>query len=106
MGRCNEAYSLLLRLQAADSVREATPYGGSRYVAGAYKHEQLSVEGTFIGTLRPPERQSNVSDGYLSPIVAVDSRIPICFFIGAAAAGWWSNSAACQVSRKNCIISK
>lgn len=55
MGRCNEAYSLLLRFtELADSVRKQVIA-----LQELYKHEQLSVENLYWRT-QAAERQSNV----------------------------------------------
>lgn len=60
MGRCNEAYSLLLRFtELADSVRKQRHTAEVIALQELYKHEQLSVENLYWRT-QPAERQSNV----------------------------------------------
>lgn len=60
MGRCNEAYSLLLRFtELADSVRKQRHTAGVIALQELYKHEQLSVENLYWRT-QAAERQSNV----------------------------------------------
>ena len=60
MGRCNEAYSLLLRFtELADSVRKQRHTAEVIALQELYKHEQLSVENLYWRTLAA-ERQSNV----------------------------------------------
>ena len=60
MGRCNEAYSLLLRFtELADSVRKQRHTAEVIALQELYKHEQLSVENLYWRT-QAPERQSNV----------------------------------------------
>lgn len=62
MGRCNEAYSLLLRFtELADSVRKQRQRHTAEVIAlqELYKHEQLSVENLYWRT-QAAERQSNV----------------------------------------------
>lgn len=60
MGRCNEAYSLLLRFtKLADSVRKQRHTAEVIALQELYKHEQLSVENLYWRT-QAAERQSNV----------------------------------------------
>lgn len=60
MGRCNEAYSLLLRFtELADSVRKQRHTAEVIALQELYKHEQLSVENIYWRT-QAAERQSNV----------------------------------------------
>lgn len=60
MGRCNEAYSLLLRFtELADSVRKQRHAAEVIALQELYKHEQLSVENLYWRT-QAVERQSNV----------------------------------------------
>ena len=60
MGRCNEAYSLLLRFtELADSVRKQRNTAEVIALQELYKHEQLSVENLYWRT-QAAERQSNV----------------------------------------------
>lgn len=60
MGRCNEAYSLLLRFtELADSVRKQRHTAEVIALQELYKHEQLSVENLYWRT-QAVERQSNV----------------------------------------------
>lgn len=60
MGRCNEAYSLLLRFtELADSVRKQRHTAEVIALQELYKHEQLSVEDLYWRT-QAAERQSNV----------------------------------------------
>lgn len=60
MGRCNEAYSLLLRFtELADSVRKQCHTVEVIALQELYKHEQLSVENLYWRT-QAAERQSNV----------------------------------------------
>ena len=60
MGRCNEAYSLLLRFtELADSVRKQRHTAEVIALQELYKHEQLSVENLYWRT-QADERQSNV----------------------------------------------
>lgn len=60
MGRCNEAYSLLLRFtELADSVRKQRHTAEVITLQELYKHEQLSVENLYWRT-QAAERQSNV----------------------------------------------
>lgn len=60
MGRCNEAYSLLLRFtELADSVRKQRHMAEVIALQELYKHEQLSVENLYWRT-QAAERQSNV----------------------------------------------
>ncbi len=60
MGRCNEAYSLLLRFtELADSVRKQRHAAEVIALQELYKHEQLSVENLYWRT-QAAERQSNV----------------------------------------------
>ena len=60
MGRCNEAYSLLLRYtELADSVRKQRHTAEVIALQELYKHEQLSVENLYWRT-QAAERQSNV----------------------------------------------
>lgn len=60
MGRCNEAYSLLLRFtELADSVRKQRHTAEVIALQELYKHEQLSVENRYWRT-QAAERQSNV----------------------------------------------
>ena len=60
MGRCNEAYSLLLRFtELADSVRKQRHTAEIIALQELYKHEQLSVENLYWRT-QAAERQSNV----------------------------------------------
>lgn len=60
MGRCNEAYSLLLRFtELADSVRKQRHTAEVIALQELYKHEQLSVENLYWRT-QAGERQSNV----------------------------------------------
>ena len=60
MGRCNEAYSLLLRFtDLADSVRKHRHTAEVIALQELYKHEQLSVENLYWRT-QAAERQSNV----------------------------------------------
>lgn len=60
MGRCNEAYSLLLRFtELADSVRKQRHTAEVIALQELYKHEQLSVENPYWRT-QAAERQSNV----------------------------------------------
>lgn len=60
MGRCNEAYSLLLRFtELADSVRKQRHTAEVIALQKLYKHEQLSVENLYWRT-QAAERQSNV----------------------------------------------
>lgn len=60
MGRCNEAYSLLLRFtELADSVRKQRYTVEVIALQELYKHEQLSVENLYWRT-QAAERQSNV----------------------------------------------
>lgn len=60
MGRCNEAYSLLLRFtELADSVRKQRHTAEVIALPELYKHEQLSVENLYWRT-QAAERQSNV----------------------------------------------
>ena len=60
MGRCNEAYSLLLRFtELADSVRKQHHTAEVIALQELYKHEQLSVENLYWRT-QAAERQSNV----------------------------------------------
>lgn len=60
MGRCNEAYSLLLRFtELADSVRKQRHTAEVTALQELYKHEQLSVENLYWRT-QAAERQSNV----------------------------------------------
>lgn len=60
MGRCNEAYSLLLRFtELADSVRKQRHTAEVIALQELYKHEQLSVENLYWHT-QAAERQSNV----------------------------------------------
>lgn len=60
MGRCNEAYSLLLRsTELADSVRKQRHTAEVIALQELYKHEQLSVENLYWRT-QAAERQSNV----------------------------------------------
>lgn len=60
MGRCNEAYSLLLRFtELADSVRKQRHTAEVIALQELYKHEQLSVENLYWRT-QATERQSNV----------------------------------------------
>ena len=60
MGRCNEAYSLLLRFtELADSVRKQRQTAEVIALQELYKHEQLSVENLYWRT-QAAERQSNV----------------------------------------------
>lgn len=59
MGRCNEAYSLLLRFtELADSVRKQRHTAEVIALQELYKHEQLSVENLYWRT-QAAERQSN-----------------------------------------------
>lgn len=60
MGRCNEAYSLLLRFtELADSVRKQRHTAEVIALQELYKHEQLSVENLYWRT-QAAERQSNL----------------------------------------------
>ena len=60
MGRCNEAYSLLLRFtELADSLRKQRHTAEVIALQELYKHEQLSVENLYWRT-QAAERQSNV----------------------------------------------
>lgn len=60
MGRCNEAYSLLLRFtELADSVRKQRHTAEVIALQELYKHKQLSVENLYWRT-QAAERQSNV----------------------------------------------
>lgn len=60
MGRCNEAYSLLLRFtELADSVRKQRHTAEVIALQELYKHEQLSVENLYWRT-QAAEGQSNV----------------------------------------------
>ena len=60
MGRCNEAYTLLLRFtELADSVRKQRHTAEVIALQELYKHEQLSVENLYWRT-QAAERQSNV----------------------------------------------
>lgn len=60
MGRCNEAYSLLLRFtELADSVRKQRHTAEVIALQELYKHEQLSVENLYWRT-QAAERQNNV----------------------------------------------
>lgn len=60
MGRCNEAYSLLLRFtELADSVRKQRHTAEVIALQELYKHEQLSVEDLYWRT-QAAESQSNV----------------------------------------------
>ncbi|WP_270315094.1 hypothetical protein [Bacteroides stercoris] len=60
MGRCNEAYSLLLRFtELADSVRKQRHAAEVIALQELYKHEQLSVENLYWRT-QAAKRQSNV----------------------------------------------
>ena len=60
MGRCNEAYSLLLRFtELADSVRKQRHTAEVIALQELYRHEQLSVENLYWRT-QAAERQSNV----------------------------------------------
>lgn len=60
MGRCNEAYSLLLRFtELADSVRKQRHTAEVIALQELYKHEQLSVENLYWRT-QAAERQGNV----------------------------------------------
>ena len=60
MGRCNEAYSFLLRFtELADSVRKQRHTAEVIALQELYKHEQLSVENLYWRT-QAAERQSNV----------------------------------------------
>lgn len=60
MGRCNEAYSLLLRFtELADGVRKQRHTAEVIALQELYKHEQLSVENLYWRT-QAAERQSNV----------------------------------------------
>lgn len=60
IGRCNEAYSLLLRFtELADSVRKQRHTAEVIALQELYKHEQLSVENLYWRT-QAAERQSNV----------------------------------------------
>lgn len=60
MGRCNEAYSLLLRFtELADSVRKQRHTAEVIALQELYKHEQLSVENLYWRT-QAAERQSYV----------------------------------------------
>lgn len=60
MGRCNEAYSLLLRFtELADSVRKQRHTAEVIALQELYKHEKLSVENLYWRT-QAAERQSNV----------------------------------------------
>lgn len=60
MGRCNKAYSLLLRFtELADSVRKQRHTAEVIALQELYKHEQLSVENLYWRT-QAAERQSNV----------------------------------------------
>ena len=60
MGRCNEAYSLLLRFtELADSVRKQRHTAEVIALQELYKHEQLSGENLYWRT-QAAERQSNV----------------------------------------------
>lgn len=60
MGRCNEAYSLLLRFtELADSVRKQRHTAEVIALQELYKHEQLSVENLYWRT-QAAERQRNV----------------------------------------------
>lgn len=60
MGRCNEAYSLLLRFtELADSVRKQRHTAEVIALQELYKHEQLSVDNLYWRT-QAAERQSNV----------------------------------------------
>lgn len=60
MGRCNEAYSLLLRFtELADSVRKQRHTAEVIALQELYKHEQLSVENLYWRT-QAAEWQSNV----------------------------------------------
>ena len=60
MGRCNEAYSLLLRFtELADSVRKQRHTAEVIALQELYKHEQLYVENLYWRT-QAAERQSNV----------------------------------------------
>lgn len=60
MGRCNEAYSLLLCFtELADSVRKQRHTAEVIALQELYKHEQLSVENLYWRT-QAAERQSNV----------------------------------------------
>lgn len=60
MGRCNEAYSLLLRFtELADSVRKQRHTAEVIALQELYKHEQLSMENLYWRT-QAAERQSNV----------------------------------------------
>ena len=60
MGRCNEAYPLLLRFtELADSVRKQRHTAEVIALQELYKHEQLSVENLYWRT-QAAERQSNV----------------------------------------------
>lgn len=60
MGRCNEAYSLLLRFtELADSVRKQRHTAEVIALQELYKHEQLSVENLYWRT-QAAEMQSNV----------------------------------------------
>lgn len=68
MGRCNEAYSLLLRFtELADSVRKQRHTAEVIALQELYKHEQLSVENLYWRT-QAAERQSNV---YLMPTLSL-----------------------------------
>ena len=60
MGRCNEAYSLLMRFtELAESVRKQRHTAEVIALQELYKHEQLSVENLYWRT-QAAERQSNV----------------------------------------------
>ena len=100
------AYSLLLRFTGTGGRREeATPYGGSHCVAGALQARATVRGEPLLAHSGRRKAEQCISDGYLVPIVAVDSKVPFISFIGATAAGWWSSSTNLPVSRKNCIIS-
>lgn len=97
MGRCNEAYSLLLRFtELADSVRKQRHTAEVIALQELYKHEQLSVENLYWRT-QAAERQSQcISDGYLVPIVAVDSKYHLFLLLAQPPPAGGAAAPACQ----------
>lgn len=80
MGRCNEAYSLLLRFtELADSVRKQRHTAEVIALQELYKHEQLSVENLYWRT-QAAERQSNVYLMATLSLLSLWIASTICFF--------------------------
>lgn len=80
MGRCNEAYSLLLRFtELADSVRKQRHTAEVIALQELYKHEQLSVENLYWRT-QAAERQSNVYLMATLSLLSLWIAITIYFF--------------------------